>query len=184
MEKRHIIFDFANVLVVYDPKEYIKRLFESEGERLAAYNALFNSLQWLKLDRGVISEQEALQAILGNTPDPLKEKVEYLFYNWHKNIKPIPEMELLVKQLKERGYKLYLLSNIAKSYELYRESIPALKYMDYEFLHTKSIFKARQQDIHGISEGIPLEPVRVLLYRRFHIQCRDSPVIGHCLISV
>lgn len=126
---RNIVFDMGNVLIEYDPKEYIEQFTDKQNvERL--YRIIFQSIEWLQLDRGSIEEEDAKQIFYNKVPSDLHKAVDDIFNNWHENLPDKDEMFYLAKQLKSRGYNLYLLSNTSKRFYHYCHKITALSYFD------------------------------------------------------
>jgi len=130
----NIVFDMGNVLVLYDPRIYIKTFCSDESDAEMIYREVFNSVEWIMDDRGTITEQAAISSICKRLPKHLYDTVQDIFANWHNDIPPFPEIEELVARLKSEGYKIFLLSNTGKSYYRYRINVPALKYFDGEFI--------------------------------------------------
>lgn len=126
---RNIIFDMGNVLIRYEPREYIGQFTEEENVDIL-YRTIFQSIQWLQLDRGSIGEEEAKKVFYGKLPDYLHQAVDDVFNNWHENLPEKDEMFYLAKELKEEGYNLYLLSNTSKRFYKYCHKINALNFFD------------------------------------------------------
>jgi 2-haloacid dehalogenase len=53
-----------------------------------------------------------------------------IYYAWIYNLPPIDGMEALVKELKARGVRLCLLSNISTYFAKHADEIPVLKHFD------------------------------------------------------
>lgn len=106
---KNIIFDLGNVLLSFNPKEYLNsKIGENRIERV--FKEIFLSKEWVKLDEGTITEIEAIEAIsLRN--EEYREDIKRAFENWYDILVPIDEAVELLKELKEKGYKLYYLSN-------------------------------------------------------------------------
>lgn len=106
---KNIIFDLGNVLLSFNPKEYLNsKIGENRRERV--FKEIFLSKEWVKLDEGTITEIEAIEAIsLRN--EAYREDIKRAFENWYDILVPIDESVELLKELKEKGYKLYYLSN-------------------------------------------------------------------------
>lgn len=126
---RNIIFDMGNVLVNYEPKEYIGQFADDQDIEIL-YNIIFNSIEWLQLDRGSISEEDAKSIFYSKLPRRLHPAIYEILENWHENLHEKNEMFYLVKQLKSCGYNIYLLSNTSKRFYHYSKKIPALRYFD------------------------------------------------------
>ena len=67
-----LIFDIGKVLVRYDWKKLLRDLKYDEETAQAVAKAVFLSNTWTEGDRGILSEEELLQAFIKN--DPAHEK--------------------------------------------------------------------------------------------------------------
>jgi epoxide hydrolase-like predicted phosphatase len=106
---KNIIFDIGNVLLEFNPKMYVKsKVSEEKVEEI--YKCIFQSAEWLMLDRGIISEEEA-KINIANRNVENKELINLVFENWYDILTPIESSVGFLKQLKQNGYKVYYLSN-------------------------------------------------------------------------
>ncbi|MBC8063148.1 MAG: HAD family phosphatase [Clostridiaceae bacterium] len=105
-----IIFDIGNVLIDFKPIEYLKNLFPREEDILVLHKLIFGSIEWLKLDRGIITLQEAIE-ILSNKNPQQKDKIKRCLEAWVEILTPIEEVVEILKKLDLEKYKLLLLSN-------------------------------------------------------------------------
>lgn len=131
---KNIVFDMGRVLIHYDAKNYVKKHVKDSVSIELLYHEIFCSVEWLKMDRGVMTVDEAIASIQKGVPESHHSTVQLLIQNWHSDIPPFPQMEDLIANLKTHGYRIYLLSNTSKSFHGFRLGIPALKYFDGEFI--------------------------------------------------
>ncbi len=128
---RNIVFDMGNVIIRFDPVFFIGREGVTDPEdRKLILNELFLSVEWAKMDAGVLTEETAEPLILPRFPDRLKNTVRNLLYNWSRPGDTIPGMESLVRRLKGAGYGVYLLSNASKGQHVYWPKIPVSRLFD------------------------------------------------------
>ncbi|MDU2289875.1 HAD family hydrolase [Clostridium disporicum] len=107
---KNIIFDLGNVVLDYNPIAYLKdKLNDEKSEKIALEN-IFKSEEWQMLDRGVITEEEAIERIV-NRDINNKEIIEIAFKDWYVMLNPLKDTVDLINELKSNGYKLYYLSN-------------------------------------------------------------------------
>jgi putative hydrolase of the HAD superfamily len=126
---RNIIFDMGNVLLAYSPQTYINTIIEDEGAALAVLNELFCGREWQELDAGSISEDFAVECVVRRIPE-YAQYVHIAMKDWHTSLKPIEGMSEIIKKLKDKGYKIYLLSNISVRFEKFRNEIEMFKDFD------------------------------------------------------
>ncbi|MBR6770984.1 MAG: HAD family phosphatase [Lachnospiraceae bacterium] len=125
-----IIFDIGNVLAEFAWRQYFQAYGYSAEvlKRIAA--ATVGSRLWGEYDRGVLSDEEMIESFVQNDPGIEKELRESL-----KNVKGmVVRYEYAVpwvKELKERGYQVLVLSNFGrKAYEECKEALDFMEYMD------------------------------------------------------
>ena len=109
---KNIIFDIGNVLIRFDPTEWLVLNYGQEEDTMEIlFREVFSSEEWKLLDRGVISDKEAAQRISARIP-AYRTHVERILYEWEKFlIRELPVSVYFMKKFKERGYHLYALSN-------------------------------------------------------------------------
>lgn len=107
---KNVIFDIGNVLLEFNPKMYVKsKVAEEKVEEI--YKCIFKSDEWLMLDRGIISEEEAKMNIINRNNTENEELIKLVFENWYDILIPIESSVNVLKGLKQNGYKVYYLSN-------------------------------------------------------------------------
>lgn len=107
---KNVVFDIGNVLLSFDPKTYLMGKIGDEQAVKEVFNAIFKSEEWLMLDRGTITEVEAIK-VLGERHTVHKEHIENAFDGWYDILTPMEETIEILTSLKERGVNVYYLSN-------------------------------------------------------------------------
>ncbi len=110
---QNYIFDFGNVLARFDPDELTAVHIKDADTRKAVSNVVFDRLYWDRLDNGTITDNEVKTGICGRLPKELHASACRVYDDWIKSMPPIDGMRELVADIKARGGKLYLLSNIS-----------------------------------------------------------------------
>lgn len=137
-----VVFDIGNVLAGFDWRTYLAGFGFSKDieERLAA--ATFQGKNWRELDRGVKTDEEIYEDCLREVPDLEKE----LSLVWEGRLGIVKEYEYAaawLKELKARGYQVYILSNYGiNTFAEAKRSFAFLKHADgmvisYEIRHIK-----------------------------------------------
>ena len=121
---KNILFDMGNVLIRFEPKQYVKNAGLSESDQQLLLRELYGSIDWVRLDRGTITEEEVYAHACARLPAELHAAAEYIIYHWNEPIVPITGTADVVRELKARGYTLYLLSNAARRQHTYWHDIP------------------------------------------------------------
>ena len=129
---KNIVFDMGRVLVDYEGDKVCKLYIEDEAERRAVTAAVFDSQEWLFLDMGLLSEEEALKRMQARLQtDHAKEMAALCFHQWHEvNMKPNEEMGKVVADLKNQGYGIYLCSNASVRLLTCYQMIPGIEHFD------------------------------------------------------
>ena len=127
---KNIVFDFGNVLVSFDPIYMTRQYVSDEADVALVSEVLFDRLYWDKLDAGAISDEEVVRYSCERLPQRLHGAVADIYYNWIYNIPEIEGMRELVREVKESGKGLYLLSNINIQFSENRAKVDKLKLFD------------------------------------------------------
>lgn len=108
-----IIFDIGNVLVDFSWRQMFESfgLKEDEIEKLA--NATVRHQAWLDLDKGIISTEEAKEAYAKEVPE-YREFIERIYQEMDKLLVQFDYSIPWITEMKERGYRIYILSNWSK----------------------------------------------------------------------
>jgi len=126
MSIKNIVFDLGRVLIKFEPKEYIEQNVPEE-KREDFYNGIFGSTEWLMLDRGTLSYEDAKKIFKERVPGADKQIDRLFDVDLFEILQPIEENVKLLSKLKEK-YNLYILSNfhqpafehIFKKYDFFR----------------------------------------------------------------
>ncbi len=107
----HIVFDVGNVLAAFQWQVRFRRYAESEEmlERLAA--ATVFSPMWTELDRGVLSNEELLEGFIRNDPE-MAPAISKCMESYEGMIRMYDYAIPWIRELKEKGYGVYYLSNM------------------------------------------------------------------------
>ena len=126
---KNILFDMGNVLIRWDPPLFIRRMGITGEDHTILMNELFNTIEWVQLDNGLIDEEGLLELVQPRIPERLHKAARELVMEWDKPaVIPIEGMEELVAELHKNGYGLYLLSNASVRHPLYWSKVPVSGY--------------------------------------------------------
>ena len=109
---RNIVFDLGNVLINFNPMEYIEKNIPKE-KREEFYNTVFPTDEWLMLDRGTLTYEEAKRIFKDRISGVDKEIDRFFDKDFYDMLEPIKKNTALLPLLKKK-YKLYILSNFHK----------------------------------------------------------------------
>lgn len=123
---KNIVFDIGNVLAGFIWEDFYHSFGYSDEifEKLA--DATVRSTFWNEMDRGKLTDEELLEGFVKNDPSIEKELRE-VFQNVNGMIKKYDYAIPWIKELKERGFHVYVISNFA--HKAHEECIDALDFL-------------------------------------------------------
>lgn len=129
---RNLVFDMGNVLIHYIPQVFMDRLGVPEEDRPLLAREVFGSVEWIRMDRGTLGQEEAVAAMEARLPRRLWEYARRLVLGWWLDgpLMPMEGMAALLEELKGLGYGLYLLSNATVRQPEYFPGIPGSQFFD------------------------------------------------------
>ena len=100
---KNILFDMGQVLIRFDQAFFINRLGIDGDDRDLLMREVFRSVEWVRMDRGTLREEEAFESIAPRLPHHLHDAARKLLCMWDRPILEIEGMYELVAELKERA---------------------------------------------------------------------------------
>ena len=141
-EYRNIVFDMGGVLVDYTADNATWHFTDDPEIVREIHNVLFCSQEWMALDLGSITDEEAISRILPRlSNDNVREVARVTFDHWHEyNNVARPGVAAIVKSIKKRGQKAYILSNVSKRLtDTYKNVVPAPEMYDGAFFSGEAL---------------------------------------------
>lgn len=158
---KNIVFDMGGVLIHYQPLEIISHLRLPPEDEKMIYREVFRTVEWVQMDRGVASEEEAVLAMRRRLPERLHGALARAIRWWELELRPMEGMAELLAELKGMGYGIYLLSNASVRQPEYFDRIPGSQYFDGKIV---SAFYKLLKPQHEIFE---------LLLREFSLRAEE-----------
>ena len=126
---RHtLIFDIGNVLADFNWRRYLDSWKLPQKEHEVVEQVLFMSPMWKEVDRGSRSDEELLAIICREAPE-YEELIRRIYAGAGVAVQEYPYASGLLAQLKDQGYKIYILSNYGKTF--YEEREPYFQFLRY-----------------------------------------------------
>ena len=109
---KNIIFDIGGVLVEFSPENILRKMGLPETEVLEIAKTTSLGPYWKELDRGVMSKEEVFELMLSETKEEYKADARrFLYDEVLSTVKSFDYSEEWLRELKSRGYNIYLLTN-------------------------------------------------------------------------
>lgn len=128
--KKNIILDMGNVLLDFNPEVCLNLFCGSEEERNIIRKELFKGPEWVLGDKGVIKDKERYEYVKKRVPKQYWKALRQCSDNWSVCMEPLKGAKEFCDYLKERGYKIYILSNASDAFYLYFPHFAPLDYFD------------------------------------------------------
>ena len=129
---RNIIFDIGGVLLDYNPKTYLDKLNIEESKRKELNDIIFHNSKWRDCLNGFITNSELIEYLVKENKK-YKDEIKQILSkeNLKYMLPPKQEMIEYYKSLKQKGYKIYLCSNITEdTYNYIKDSFEIIQLAD------------------------------------------------------
>lgn len=147
---RNILFDMGNVLLRFDRQVFLNRLDVTEEDKQLLLQEVFLSQEWVSMDAGILREETAEPLMCARLPEHLHEAVHQLTSCWDQPILPMEGMYDLVRELKEAGYGIYLLSNASIRQHDYWPRVPGSEFFDGTLISADEKVMKPQPEIYRL----------------------------------
>ncbi|KAF0222933.1 MAG: haloacid dehalogenase superfamily subfamily IA variant 3 with third motif having DD or [Erysipelotrichaceae bacterium] len=125
-----LFFDMGNVLLEFNPRNIVSHFTQDAKTINYITPMIFGHQEWLSLDLGTITDDEAILSICARVDSTFHPLVTQIVKEWPVTNYYYESMIPLVNTLKNRGMKLYLLSNASIKFHTYKKDIRALDVFD------------------------------------------------------
>ena len=155
---KNIIFDLGNVIIKFNKNELINKFVCNEEAARFIYDKIMGSPEWALMDLGEITKEQAIEAINKRNNNNYSELTRRFLNDWYKTDIYNRQTIELAKQLKEQGYDLYVLSNIADHI--------------YDYIKDDEFFGLTEGDVISALEHVkkPDEKIYEILLERYNLK--------------
>ena len=123
-----IILDMGNVLLEWNKDKILKAVAKTQKDYLILDKAIFQSGLWERLDLGTLTREELVLKVVSMIGSIYQEKVQEVVWNWPAYIDIYTEVFPLLVRLKEKGHRIFVLSNTSPVfYELLKDQLAPLE---------------------------------------------------------
>ncbi len=127
---KNIVFDMGNVLLDFNPQTSMQMLGISEKAQPFILSELFGGREWVELDLGNISVDEAYENIKQRVPEEHHAELRKCVDGWDICMVPVEGAKEFCSFVKTKGYNVYVLSNAHKSFYEYFPRYFSLEFFD------------------------------------------------------
>lgn len=112
---KNIVFDLGEVLIEFEPVKYLRQFgFDDDTNKLLSF-IIFYSEEWNMCNSGGYSRNTEVRDILCKKYPQYAEKIKLVLTDeWVKMLTRKEETVAFLKELKDRNFKIYILSNLSE----------------------------------------------------------------------
>lgn len=127
---KNLIFDMGNVLLKYDPQVPLDAFCSSEEEKALIRRELFEGPEWVMGDKGLIKDEDRYELVKGRVPEEHWPALKRCCEQWFICMKPLPGAEAFLRYAKEKGCRIFILSNASNAFYWYFPDFMPLSFFD------------------------------------------------------
>ncbi len=113
---KNVVFDMGNVLLRYDPELPLNAFCHSEAEKDLIRRELFQGPEWVQGDLGTIEDEDRFELIKKRVSPKHWEALQNCCEKWYRYMQPIEGAISFCERLRQRGYRLFVLSNASNAF--------------------------------------------------------------------
>ncbi len=158
-----IIFDIGNVLAYFCWREVYREIFNDEEYEIAQAITVNSLDSWNLIDKGVMDFDDFFEIVCENHPE-YKSKIKNAVIEIFNRISPFDYAEEFVRHYKEKGYKVYILSNYGElPFLLSRERFSFLSYTDGGIIsYEVKMIKPEKEIYHTLMKRYNIDPCQAV----------------------
>ena len=160
---KNVIFDLGNVVLKLKWNIVIDKYTQNEDEKKILQNVIFNSEEWNKLDEGTIEKDKAIAIMLSKLPENLHPACLGIMQDWQEGLVINDQTIGFIENLRENGYKTYILSNAPLDIPAYLKRNNLEKYFDGQIISAEEkVIKPNKKIYELILNRFNLNPEECL----------------------
>lgn len=119
---KNIIFDLGNIIIKNPDITTIQHFVSDLKEAELLKEWIFKSPEWKLLDKGQITNEEAIKNIQNRAPEKYFDIICTIMTSWFTLLPTNKDSIEIAKKLKQNGYSIFVLSNMAiQTYEYFKD---------------------------------------------------------------
>lgn len=176
---KNVIFDLGNVLLRFDPQGYLRTKVNDENKVQELYNEIFLSQEWPMLDRGTISEKDAIDQIVKRSLQNA-ELIRHCMANWYEILVPMEDNINVLKEIKNSGYKTFILSNFhSLAYENVTNRYDFFAAFDGGIIsYREKLLKPEKEIYHTLTQRYNIAPSESIFVDDTQVNIEGARMLG------
>lgn len=134
---RNVVLDMGNVILDFNPERYLAAFVERDEDRALLRKELFGSIEWVMTDHGVLDNAGLCRAVCARIPERLHESVRSILAHWFEDMPALPGVGDVIGRLLDKGYRLYVLSNVGENFDIMKKNIPHIERFSGTFISSE-----------------------------------------------
>ncbi len=156
---KNIVFDMGGVILDFNLKKTVEAEFSPQYHDVIYEHVFGENSVWKLLDEGVYTFDQVIPGILEKLPEEIHEKITDMVTDFYDYMPPFKETYELVKELKNNGYPIYLLSNASPRFFDRYLDVPAFEFFDGFFISScYRLLKPNREIYEAFCNKFSLEP--------------------------
>lgn len=181
----NVVFDFGGVVFRWQPHEFMPRLLPHRGGGEAAVAALVTEFfqgfsgDWGDFDRGLVDEARLAQRIAWRTGIAVAD-VQKVIEAVPFELQPVATVVSLMERLRERGHRLFFLSNMPAPYARHLEDTHAFMqwFEGGVFSSRVQLVKPEPAIFHEAARRFAVAPAELLFIDDFAMNVKAARALG------
>ena len=146
---KNVVFDLGNVVLKLKWNIVIDR-YAKEADAKILQDIIFNSKEWIELDRGTLTKEEAIKIMLSKLPDRLHIPCKEIMKHWTDALVINEEIITFIETIRALGYKTYILSNAPLEIPPFLKNKDLEKYFDGKIISAEEKVSKPESQIYEI----------------------------------
>ncbi|MDE7374834.1 MAG: HAD family phosphatase [Odoribacter sp.] len=161
---KNIVFDLGGVVVDWNPGRLIREYPGDPEMPVALFEKGFFERFWPDYDRGRVSQTDIVKEISRFTGRCYAESWDFVEFIKH-SLRDLPVTQRFIKELSERGYRLFCLSNMSVEF--------------YDYLKDREVFSYFEGQIISALEHVikPEKEIYEVLMNRYDVVPEEAVFI-------
>lgn len=149
----------GGVILDFNLKKTVEAEFSPEYHNVIYEHVFGENSVWKTLDEGIYTFDQVIPGILEKIPQEIHEKITEMVTDFYDYMPPFKETYELIKELKNNGYPIYLLSNATPRFFDRYLDIPAFEFFDGFFISScYKLLKPNKEIYEAFCNKFSLKP--------------------------